>query len=582
MESRDTILTLTGLAGPPMEPVELSGDATATIGRLIGSEVCLLDDRVSRRHATLTRKRGTWYILDVGSTSGTFVNGVRLPKGVPAPLSSGDVLRIGPWAIRAGIGVGGAPSASGEIAVTRDDAGEAGRRVESASRLGVGLAVGLEDRRLRLLTDLITRLGAAADEDAGARALLHVVLTTSGYSRGAVLRRTEDGREVEVVASERWAGPQGSGNSAPAMSAPSSTSPTPPAPAKPPGTPQEAMEFSRTLIERANSGESAILSDETGPIAPGAQGPQSIVGAGIHSALCVPLQVGGSVVGYLYLDARGNEARVRRDSTGFCEAAATAYALSIANVRRGALERAQRELHAELNAAREVQRMVQPVPRGRVACCEYALECRPGLFVAGDLVDLVDLGDGRAAVCVGDVAGHGMSAALLMAALQSHLRALLAYPGIDVPSAIMGLNRYLAATPLEGRFASLWLGVIEPSGELTYTDAGHGHWMIVGKDGQPKQSALAAGIPIGIDGEAEFPIGRTALGPGERLILYSDGLIEQPGASGEQFGMQQFRAALLDAPSPYAAVMSTFGALTRHVGSTTLDDDATVVVVEVA
>lgn len=578
MESRDTILTLTGLAGPPMEPVELSGDATATIGRLIGSEVCLLDDRVSRRHATLTRKRGSWYILDVGSTSGTFVNGVRLPKGVPAPLSSGDVLRIGPWAIRAGIGVGGAPSASGEIAVTRDDAGDAGRRVESASRLGVGLAAGIEDRRLRLLTDLITRLGAAADEDAGAKALLHVVLTTSGYSRGAVLRRTEDGREVEVVASERMGGAAASS----VPGAPGARGALPTTPAKEGEAPVE-MEFSRTLIERANAGESAILSDETGPVTPGGPGPQSIVGAGIHSALCVPLQVGGSVVGYLYLDARGNEARVRRDSTGFCEAAATAYALSIANVRRGALERAQRELHAELNAAREVQRMVQPVPRGRVACCEYAMECRPGLFVAGDLVDLVDLGDGRAAVCVGDVAGHGMSAALLMAALQSHLRALLAYPGIDVSSAIVGVNRYLAATPLEGRFASLWLGVIEPSGELTYTDAGHGHWMIIDREGRPREGVMgAAGIPIGIDGDAEFPIGRTALGPGERLILYSDGLIEQPGASGEQFGMQQFRAALLDAPSPYAAVMSTFGALTRHVGSTTLDDDATVVVVEVA
>lgn len=574
MEPRDTILTLTGLAGPPMESTELSGDATATIGRLIGSEVCLLDDRVSRRHATLTRKRGSWYILDVGSTSGTFVNGVRLPKGVPAPLSSGDVLRIGPWAIRAGIGVGGVASASGEIAVTRDDAGDAGRRVESASRLGVGLAAGVEDQRLRLLTDLIARLGAAADEDAGAKALLHVVLTTSGYSRGAVLRRTQDGREVEVVASERMAGGTAPGGGPVARGA----SPVAPAPEVP-----LEMEFSRTLIERANAGESAILSDESGPSGVAGQGSQSIVGAGIHSALCVPLLVGGSVVGYLYLDARGNEARVRRDSTGFCEAAATAYALSIANVRRGALERAQRELHAELNAAREVQRMVQPEASGRVACCEYAMECRPGLFVAGDLVDLVDLGDGRAAVCVGDVAGHGMSAALLMAALQSHLRALLAYPGIDVSSAIMGVNRYLAATPLEGRFASLWLGVIEPSGELTYTDAGHGHWMIVDREGRPREGVMgAAGIPIGIDGDAEFPVGRARLGPGERLVLYSDGLIEQPGANGEEFGIGKLRAAMVNAASPEHAIHAAFTSLTRHVGGPTLDDDATVVVVELA
>jgi serine phosphatase RsbU (regulator of sigma subunit) len=257
-----------------------------------------------------------------------------------------------------------------------------------------------------------------------------------------------------------------------------------------------------------------------------------------------------------------------------------AYALSVANVRRGALERAQRELYAELNAAREVQRMVQPAPRGCVAGFAYAMECRPGLFVAGDLVDLIELGDGRAAICVGDVAGHGMSAALLMSSIQSHLRALLAFSGIDAVSVMTGVNRYLTSTSLEGRFASLWLGIIEPSGQLEFVDAGHGHWMILRPDGSPRANVeLPAGIPVGIDPEAAFAAGRVRLGTGEQLVLYSDGLIEQSGAMGDEFGLDRFRTALHDTPTPEAAIAATFAALTRHVGGTTLDDDATVVVV---
>src|SRR5262249_4009123 len=202
----------------------------------------------------------------------------------------------------------------------------------------------------------------------------------------------------------------------------------------------------------------------------------SIAELGIHSALCAPVPIGDDVIAYVYLDARGSESSVRADAAGFCEAIARAYGLALANLKRTELERRQVQLAAELAAAREVQSTMLPPKEADLGVIRYGVEVRPGLFVAGDLFDVIGLPGGRVAVCLGDVAGHGVGSALLMAMTQSHLHAELRRSE-DPAEALSGVNRYLCERVGGGWFVSLWVGIFGPGGSLHCVDAGHGHVM---------------------------------------------------------------------------------------------------------
>jgi serine phosphatase RsbU (regulator of sigma subunit) len=533
-------LSLHPLAGPPVQVFTLKGDTAATLGRLGACDVVLLDESVSRRHASLVRRDADWFVIDEGSAGGTQLNGLRIAPSTPVPVADGDLLRIGPWTFRIVTGAERARAAS-----TIDDSALV--RVQRAA--APGLDSGAE-HRLRVLSECISRLNSAHDEAAAARIAVESALRGSGFARAAVLRRAQSGPaawDMELVDSAR----------------------------ADPGD-ARALEFSRTLLEKASAGMPVVLSGP--PSTPATYG-QSIAELGIHSALCVPLSLGGAIWGYLYLDARGSEARVRADAAVFCESLATAYTLSIASLRRAELERRQAELHAELHAAREVQELVMPPGQGTAGCLSFAVRSIPGSFVAGDFFDIAEIPGVGVAACLGDVSGHGVGAAILMAAAQSFLSAELERlgPGDGPASVVAALNRRLCRRPLAGRFISLWVGVLLPDGSLTYVDAGHGHWLHLGAEGavQQRSGARSAGIPIGIEPGFVYADAAMTLGPGERIILYSDGITEQRGQNHEEFGTARLAEAVRGAQTPAEDVRRILGALTAFVGNPLLRDDAT-------
>jgi sigma-B regulation protein RsbU (phosphoserine phosphatase) len=535
-------LCLSPLVGPAIADLIARGDGPVVIGRSASCELTLQDDSVSRRHATLVRKRGQWFVLDEGSSGGTFVNGHRIEKGHPTPVGAGDLVRIGPWAFRAALGERQPSSLLNSVASTIDDSSVTGQRVQ---RAGAG-RLGRSERRLRLLSDAIARLNGVTSEAAAATAALESVILGSGYTRGAVLRRAGAG-EVEVVASMR----------------------------ADPGD-RADFTFSRSLIEQANGGETVVLSST----APMANYGQSIAELEIHSAMCVPVGLGGSITGYLYLDARGHESQVKSDASTFCESIAIAYGLAVANIQRAELARRQAEMQAELTAAREVQKLVMPPEQGEVGCITYAARSLPGSFVAGDLFDVVDVAGEGVALCVGDVSGHGAGSAMLMAAAQSFLSAELRRlaPGQDAVVAVEALNRYLCERPLGGRFLSLWVGVLMPDGTLTYIDAGHGHWAVLRAGGEVDSSwdsLGSGGIPVGVEPDFHYTRASVRLGAGDRMLVYSDGIVEQRGQGGQQFGASRLQEATKGPGTPAADVDRLFQALGAFSPGLMLDDDAT-------
>ncbi len=557
-------ITLRVLSGPYGDTFFVHADGPAMIGRAVGSEVCLLHEGVSRRHASFVRRDGTWYVMDQGSTHGSFLNGVKLGPNAPTAIAGGDLLRIGPWTFRVLIGRSGATTAAtvddpgaliqpveieGPVGLAADGhgasggAGPRGMTVGSVSAPGAG-------RRLRLLTECIMRLGQADGEESLARMTLESVMHGSGYTRGAVLRPIDDGREVTVLASMRADDGTRAGNS----------------PADFP--------LSRSLIQAAAKGQTVMLSRSSSRVTS-----ESIVDLGIHSAICAPVFLGEAVAAFLYLDARGQESSVQADAASFCEAVASAYGLAVANLKRAELDRRQRSLTAELSAAHDAQQFILPPAEGDHGFLSYAMHMRPGVFVAGDLFDVVPLQDGRVAICLGDVAGHGAGSAMLMATVQAHLHANIRHTG-DPASAVQGVNQYLCERNLTGRFVSLWLGVFSPDGLVQFVDCGHGYWIHKPAAAAARSYVPQGGIPLGIEADEVYSAMSLNLGKGDRIVVYSDGLLEQRNPAREQFGLARLDEAVNQSASAGEDVRRIFDAVLRFAARSSLDDDATAASIE--
>ena len=458
----------------------LSGARDAMVGRAAESDVCLLHEGVSRRHATMVPRHGQWFLSDLGSARGTYLNGVRLEREVPTPVAGGDLVVFGPAAFRAWIG-GAAPS----TVVTVEEGSATGQRIE---RLG-GTPMPGAARRLRLLTECIARLQSAPDEEKLAREALGSALKGSGYSRGAILRPLAEGREVTVLVSRR-----------------TNESDT------------TEFRFSRALILAAAAGEPAVLSRDS----PQVQS-HSIAEMGIHSAMCVPVKLGEAMAGYLYLDARGAESLVQQDAAGYCEAVATAYGLALSNFKRAELERRQREIAEDLAAAHEAQRFMLPPVENDLGFLRYAMEMKPGVFVAGDLFDVIPLDQDRVAVFIGDVAGHGVECAALANQLRVSVRVRVR-DGMAPGEILASLD-----AELDDDFATCWLATLDPvSRQLRVASAGHLPAVLV-RAGRATPVTGHTAPPLGtgaVDPRAEEAL---ALEPGDLLVLYTDGLIERRG-----------------------------------------------------
>src|SRR5262249_25585994 len=147
----------------------------------------------------------------------------------------------------------------------------------------------------------------------------------------------------------------------------------------------------------------------------------------------------------------------------------------------------------------------------------YALRVRPGRTVAGDLFDIMDLGDGRVGVSIGDVTGESIGAGILMAGTQAYLHGALVRLR-DPAAALAEVNRYLTSRSAMNMFITMWVGVIDPATRtLKYVDAGHGHWLVkpTGGGGSARTPPRPGGIPVAIDASYHYQPETMPLGPGD-------------------------------------------------------------------
>ena len=191
-------------------------------------------------------------------------------------------------------------------------------------------------------------------------------------------------------------------------------------------------------------------------------------------------------------------------------------------------------LKGELEVAREIQLAL--LPRGTLSVSDIEISgvTRPANTVGGDFYDVLPLADGRIIVTLGDVAGKGSPAALLMALLLAGLRTLVE-ERMEAAALVERLNVQICRHTPGSRFITLFYGVYTPStGALTYVNAGQNPPFIRRGDGRFER-LTATGVALGMFEQSMFVAMETHIGPGEMLVLYSDGITEAEDPEGQPF-----------------------------------------------
>ena len=501
-----------------------------TIGRRETNSLRLGSTEVSREHAEIVEEGGRYRLRDRQSRYGTFVNGEAVAE---CELRSGDEIRLG-------------RSGGAELVFLQEG--------DDDSRSGDSTPHSLGG--MRLLTVMLERLRALGSgrvlQDVLAL-VLDSAIEIARADRGFIMLATPDG-DLEFRLAR---GP--GGRTLTDLTFGTSRR-----------IPLEVFRTGRTRVERD------LQQRDIAPDHP------HTIELGIRHVICVPLNLVQFVesealvpesrrVGVLYLDGRGKGTLVSDETRSALETLAAEASTAIENAR---LYRIKLEQDQDMRLAARIQQELLPHAVVRLPYVDAAATTLPCRSIGGDFFDYLAQTETVFGFTLGDVAGKGPSAALLSAMMQGMFAFVSQGPYADSPATIVArIDRALGQRRLESRFVTLLFGVLTIDGRLTYCNAGHNPPFVVGAAGVRR---LDAGGPIvGLLPFASYEQETVALGRGDMIVAFSDGVSEALNAAGDEFGESRLleaieRTGTADAQAMIDGVVDAVRAFTK--GAVQSDD----------
>ena len=538
-----------------------------TIGRHPECTIVVDAGAVSRYHAKVMQKPEGFTVEDSGSRNGTFLNGQLLTG--PQMLREGDKIRISevelvfqgdqvPEFARTGSEMTFDGSNFGIMMLDDQEteqlsSGTGSAKVEFRSSSDGLKMVATPEAKLAALMRINSNISnALAVDDVLPKVLLSLFDIFPAADRGFVVMQNESGDLVP-----RWVQTRSQQDET------------------------ETIRISRTIIREAmNSGE-AILSMDASEDSR-FDSSQSIADFSIRSMICAPLtDADGVSFGALQIDSTQGRGQFRDEDTDLLSGVAAQAGIVINNARMHEQALQQKEVEQDLKLATEVQQAFLPqsppdAPGFRVRSFYQAAN-----HIGGDYFDYIHLADGRIAVVVADVVGHGVAAAMFMAKLSAETRFCLASDA-DVARAIIRLNDRMSRLHVE-RFITFLLLVIDPkSDKVTIVNAGHMPPVVrSGADGSISEPGEEeSGLPIAIDDGMDYEAVEFDMAAGDVAVLYTDGINEAMDEADEEFGMENVRKLTAQGGDADAINDRIVKAVLEHVGDAPPFDDMCLVVIE--
>jgi serine phosphatase RsbU (regulator of sigma subunit) len=483
----------------------LSPGKRTVVGRDASAGILLDHETVSRRHAEFYRNRlGEWRVRDLRSHNGIRVNGEQVDDEV---VHDGDVIEIG--GVR--LTVGDKPSAYATTISAGPHLNIRDGDTVSIGRLSRPDRPKLEADQLFTVQRLVKRLIEEPDPQQRMILLCRQTLGPPlGAHHAAVVEFPRSGSDSATLV----VGPESHGSNT-----------------------GQTFYLSRSVVEALRTSDEPVLASNC-PHRETSATPLTVVSRGDPFAVAAcPLSQGAAADGvqrvlYLVLPA------MLGSMEWLALAALIAEQYDHAEVawRGQRAEAEQKVIDRDLQQARRIQLALVP-NKIDLPGLDVAISFTPCRTVGGDYVDAFQLPDGRSLLVVADVAGKGMQAALVASSLHTFLHATLAGTG-DLGGSITQLNHYMHRTLPDGTFATLIAAVIDPnSGELQYVNAGHPPILIGSSNGQVRELRTGSNLPLGVM-ESDMQADSDLLGPGECLLLYTDGLTESLNRDGTWLGVE--------------------------------------------
>jgi sigma-B regulation protein RsbU (phosphoserine phosphatase) len=238
-------------------------------------------------------------------------------------------------------------------------------------------------------------------------------------------------------------------------------------------------------------------------------------------------------------------------------------------------------LAQELATARRIQASILPPSVPKVGGLRLAARYQPMADVAGDFWDVL-AADGRMGLLVADVSGHGVPAALVASMVKVVFEAQRERAA-EPAALVAGMNALLCRL-LRGPFVTAVYASVSPAeGRLRFAGAGHPPALLWRAGAGQVQRLYENGLLMGLDETASYRAGEAAIGPGDRLLLFTDGVIEAANARDEHFGLERLERVLVDGAALEAEALADrlLVELGRHRGVEGFEDDVTLLVADV-
>jgi serine phosphatase RsbU (regulator of sigma subunit)/pSer/pThr/pTyr-binding forkhead associated (FHA) protein len=520
------------------------------IGRQPDNHLILRDSRVSRVHARIVLENGEYVLVDAGSRHGTFINGKRAAR---KKLEPSDKIEFG--------------AQDSYHLIFALDGAELKRLMAQVGGgekqpPGVGGNLG----KLRAILELARTLQSSFSIDEVLASVVDTALAITGAERGFLLLRAADGLETKVARNKRGHNLR-----------------------------DTDLRVPREVIRRALEKRRELLSMNFDPLGAAETRPQnSIADLELRSAVCVPLvriraglgevttllAPGDETVGVLYMDSRLVAADMAGGNRELLQTLAIEASTVLENARLLQEEQAKQQMEEELRLARTIQQSLLPGQLPSEGWLQASGSSIASHEVGGDYYDVTRVTPHCWSAVLADVSGKGVASALLASLLQGALITATENPAA-MGHRLERLNRFLLDRTGGEKYATAFYCLLHSDGRMYYVNAAHCPPIVL-RSGGDRVELEANAMPVGLIESAEFAVVEQQIAPGDKIVIYSDGVTEAQNTAKGFFGKKRLREAIeLHAAESCTAIHDAIQeAVAAFTEGAPQSDDITLVVLE--